>query len=216
MYSKDKHFHDAIEKIKKYVELYSKEDNLEIEFRLGYNEEDEFKTDIGKELYDKIYNTMILSDDSWSKINQEFSEDYFYSGKRMSVTKDETICIKKEKIATFDYAFKGSGFDLRISFSREIPTKKFDLEKYNYKRIKDRTSFLHKHLSYDLTKVTMDDNNIEDHLFEVELEIKKIDLTKMTSHYIIHDALLKITDLVKICEDIDYDYSLKLTKENVY
>ncbi len=95
MYSKDKHFHDAIEKIKKYVELYSKEDNLEIEFRLGYNEEDEFKTDIGKELYDKIYNTMILSDDSWSKINQEFSEDYFYSGKRMSVTKDETIMHSK-------------------------------------------------------------------------------------------------------------------------
>ena len=95
MYSKDKHFHDAIVNIKKYIEQYSDTENLEVEFRLGYNEEDEFKTDIGKDFYDKIYNFLILSKDSWSKVDHESSEDYFYSGKRLTITKDETCDVQR-------------------------------------------------------------------------------------------------------------------------
>jgi hypothetical protein len=53
-------------------------------------------------------------------------------------------------------------------------------------------------------------------VFEIELETKKLDLTKMTSHYLIHDSLLKIKDMVKMCEEIDNNAKLQFVKEKVY
>jgi hypothetical protein len=216
-YIKDDCFHDAIEKLKDYVEKYKDEKDLEIEFRLGYLDNDEFKTDVGKEFFDKITDQLIDSD-VWSSIVYENSEDYFYNGKRLTITeKDQKgICIKKDKLSVIDFIFSGTGFDLRVSFSKETPSNRFPKEKANYKRIKQRTSYNFKHLAYDLTKVTFEDNTVENHVFEIELETKKLDLTKMTSHYLIHDSLLKIKDMVKMCEEIDNNAKLQFVKEKVY
>ena len=142
----------------------------------------------------------------------------------MSVIKNkdniETVyCIKKEKLTILDFVFAGSGFDLRVSFSRETPSRKFAREKSTYKRIKKRTSYIYKHLSFDLTTVIMEDNKVEDHLFEVELEIKDISkiLNKtMTSHYLVHDSLLKIRDIIKFCDEIDNSAKLQFVKEKNY
>lgn len=218
-YEVDPCFHNAIETLKKYVEKYKDTEDLEIEFRLGYLDSTEFKTDIGREYFQKITDQLIDSE-SWSSINNELTEDYFLNGHRMSVASaygtSGTVCIKKEKLAVVDFIFEGAGFDVRVSFSKEVPCSVFPIEKATYKRKKDRTSFLFRNLSYDLTKVTHEDNTVEDHTFEVELEIKSMDLTKMTSHYLIHDALLKIKDLVQMCEEVDYSAELTLVKEKVY
>jgi hypothetical protein len=114
-YIKDDCFHDAIEKLKDYVEKYKDEKDLEIEFRLGYLDNDEFKTDVGKEFFDKITDQLIDSD-VWSSIVYENSEDYFYNGKRLTITeKDQKgICIKKDKLSVIDFIFSGTGFDLRV------------------------------------------------------------------------------------------------------
>jgi hypothetical protein len=217
IYVEDPTFHQAISKLKNYIDKYANEPNLEIEFRLGYLENDEFKTDIGKDFFDKITNNLVDSE-VWSSITQEKSEDYFFNGRRLSITDKDPkgTCIKKEKLAIVDFIFSGSGFDIRVSFSKETPSKRFAIDKANYKRIKERTSFNFKHLSFDLTKVTMEENTVEDHLFEIELEIKQLDLTKMTSHYIIHDSLLKICDMVKMCEEIDNNSKVEFIKEKVF
>lgn len=216
-YVLDNCFHDAIIILKKYIEKYKDEQYLEIEYRLGYLDNDEFKTDIGKEFFDKITNKLVDSE-SWSSIEVEKSEDYFYNGKRLTITdkNPKGICIKKEKLAIIDFIFSGTGFDLRVSFSKEIPSNKFSKEKANYKRIKERTSYNFKHLSFDLTKVTFEDNTIEDHVFEIELETKKLDLSIMTSHYLAHDSLLKIKDMVKMCEEIDDNCKIDFVKEKIY
>lgn len=211
----DEHFHEAIIIIKQFVEKFSEEKNLEIEFRLGYMEDDEFKTDIKIDYFNKIYD-VLSSTDVWSDVKKEKTKDYFYNTKRLTIGLDEEICIKKEKLAILDFALIGSGFDLRVSFSRETPVKKFDIANANYLRKKDRTSFCHKHVSFDLTNVSMVDNSIENNLYEVELEIKEINLSKMSSYYLVHDALLKITDMVKMCEELDDHYKLEFTKDNIY
>jgi len=217
-YEKDECFHDAIVKLKEYIEKYKNEEHLEIEFRLGYlDPPGEFKTDVGKEFFDKI--TDVLQESTvWSSVCNEKSEDYFYGGRRLTLgEKDKKgTCIKKDKLALVDFIFTGTGFDLRVSFSKEIPSIRFPKEKANYKRIKERTSYNHKHLSFDLTKVTLEDNAVENHMFEIELEIKIWDPKKMTSHYLIHDSLLKIKDIVKMCEEIDEHCKLELVKEKVY
>jgi len=217
VYKKDECFHEAICKLKDYVEKYKNEEHLEIEFRLGYLDNDEFKTDVGKEFFDKITDNLIDSE-VWSSIEIENSEDYFYNGRRLTISEKNPkgTCIKKEKLAVIDFIFSGSGFDLRVSFSKETPSNRFPKEKANYKRIKERTSYNFKHLSFDLTKVTFEENAVEDHVFEIELETKKLDLSQMTSHYLIHDSLLKIRDMVKMCEEIDEKHCLNLVKEKVY
>jgi hypothetical protein len=218
IYVKDECFHEAILKLKEYIEKYKNEEYLEIEYRLGYLDNDEFKTDIGREFFDKITDRFVDSE-VWSSIDTEFSEDYFYGGKRLTITNKNPngICIKKDKLAIIDFVFSGTGFDLRVSFSKEIPSSTlFPKEKATYKRIKERTSYNFKHLSFDLTKVTFEDNSVEDHVFEIELETKKLDLNKMTAHYLIHDSLLKIKDMVKMCEEVDNDCKLILKKEKVF
>jgi len=216
-YVRDDCFHEAIVRLKNLVEKYANEEHLEIEFRLGYLENDEFKTDIGKEFFDKITDQLVDSE-VWTSVTTENSEDYFYNGRRLTITKEDLkgVCIKKEKLAIVDFIFAGSGFDLRVSFSKEVPSKRFAIEKANYKRIKERTSYNFKYLSFDLTKVTQRDNMVDDHLFEVELEIKQLDLKKMTSHYIIHDSLLKIKDMIKMCEEIDLTCNLTFVKEKIF
>lgn len=224
-YIKHECFHDAIKILKKYVEAFSKtEENLEIEFRLGYIEEEEFNTDVGKDYFEKI-NAQLIDCVAWSSIEEEKTHDYFYSGKRLTIMdkgKKKDICVKKEKIAVIDFKFSGTGFDLRVSFSREIPCNKFSIEKANYKRIKERRSFNYKgaktdlQLSYDLTKVTFEENTVENNNYEIELEIKKFDLNKVSSHFIIHDCLLKVYDMVKMCEEVDDKCKLIVNKEKVY
>jgi hypothetical protein len=216
-YIKDECFHDSIVKLKTFLEKYKDVENLEVEFRLGYLDSDEFKTDIGKEFFDKI-TTQLADSEILDDIIYEKSEDYFYSGKRLMITDDnpEGTCIKKEKIAVLDFIFSGSGFDLRVSFSKENPDKRFPKEKAVYKRLKERTSYIYKNLSYDLTKVTTNDNTVEDNSYEIELEIKNLDLKKANSHYIIHDCLLKIKDMIEMCEELDEDSKVQFVKEKVY
>lgn len=220
-YNKDSCFHEAIVKLKDYVEKYVNTiENLEIEIRIGYIEDDEFKTDIGKEFFDKIMNRLYeTNENTWSSINNECCEDYFYNGRRMSVYDKKSMCIKKVKLAVFDFTFEGSGFDVRVSFSKELPSNKFSKNLATYKRTKNRTSFNHKHLCFDLTKVTMEDNTIENHLFEIEIECKNTnDIFKnMTSHYFIHDMLLKAKDLVEMCEPLETDEpKLLFVKQKIY
>jgi hypothetical protein len=217
VYVKDDCFNDAIIKLKEYIEKYKDEEHLEIEYRLGYLDNDEFKTDIGKEFFDKITDQFIDSE-VWSSIKTENSEDYFFNGKRLSITDKDPkgLCIKKDKLVVIDFRFSGTCFDLRVSFSKEIPSNRFPKEKATYKRIKERTSYNFKHLSFDLTKVIFEDNTVENHVFEIELETKKLDLTQMTSHYLVHDSLLKIRDMVKMCEEIDENAKVQFIKEKTY
>ena len=62
----------------------------------------------------------------------------------------------------------------------------------------------------------MEENTIENHLYEIELETKTLDLTKMTPHYFIHDSLLKIKDIVNICEPLEGDPKLVFIKQKVF
>lgn len=215
-YTKDEHYHEAIDIIKEYVEKYANVENLEIEFRLGYIEDEKFKPGISREFFDKIQANLVGSP-VWSNVVTERTVDYFNSNKRITRHENgDTVCIKKEKLAMVDFAFLGSGFDVRVSFSTENPEEAFDIGDSTYERKKNRVSYEYKHLSYDMTEVIMEDNGVEDHIYEVEIEVKKLDLKNMSSHYLVHDALLKITDLIKMCEEVDDEFRLEFQKEKIF
>lgn len=202
--NKDPCFHDAIIIIKEYIEKYSNIDNIEIEFRLGYIKDKHFNPDIGKKYFEQVINKFIDST-VWDKYIVNKTEDYFINNNRLTINKNNSNieCIKKEKLTVLDFNLQGSGFDLRVSISKETPVDLIDINKSNFKRNKERSTFIYKHLSYDLTKVTYENNSLENNTYEIELELNKIDLNKMTSYYIVHDALLKIRDIILLCENIE-------------
>lgn len=215
-YIKDERYHDAIKILQNHIDKFANEKNLEIEFRLGYVEDNKFKTNIGITFFEKISKALNHTT-VWSQVKKENTIDYFHSKKRMTSGKGEDSCLKKEKLAIIDFELIGSGFNVRVSFSREIPTSPFDASKADYMRKKNRSSFFYKNFSYDLTDVITEDNGVEDHTYEFELEIIKLDLKKMSSAYIIHDSLLKITDVVKMCEeDLHEDYEYVFSSEKIY
>lgn len=214
----DEIYHDAIVKIKDHVEKYvkekySKNESLEIEFRLGFKENECFKTDIGKTFFSKMISKM---NESGINKNNEISTDYFYKEKRLSVKKDESKCIKKTKMAVFDFTFNGTAFDIRVSISKETISNRFQPDKAEFKRSKDRVSFEYKNWSYDFTTVSTIDNTIDTKSYEVELESTGLDLTKRSSYYFCHDAFMKLTDLIKMCDPIEDNSKIIFVSEKIY
>ena len=53
---------------------------------------------------------------------------------------------------------------------------------------------------------------------QIEIETKKIDgiLDKMTSHYFIHDILLKAKDIIEMCEPLEGEQKLVFVKEKKF
>lgn len=197
----DPKYHDAIMKIKDYVDKYANEPNIEIEFRLGFKEKS-FNTDVGKIFFNKM---LSLLHDSLLDMKTTQSSDYLYNGRRLSVSGNQSTCIRKTKLEIVDFSFKGTAFDIRFSISREEPANRFQISKAEYVRYKDRISFESKNWSYDFTTVTVVDNTIETKTYEVELECTKLNLTGQSSYYFCHDAFLKLTDLIDACDPLESD-----------
>jgi hypothetical protein len=198
-------FSDAIVKILPYFDKYKEEENLEVEFRLGYIDDNSFDTNVQEEFYQKIQETLEKSN-SFKK-DTFITEDTFNSrGKRKSVdqrTKKETI-IKKEKLCSLDFHFEGTPFDIRVSFSREVPKNKFSGKDVTYTRQKNRKTYIYKNWNYDLTVVSTEVNTVEEKYYEVEIEANKelSQIYKETRPYeFIHSTLLKLRDLVRMCEE---------------
>lgn len=87
----------------------------------------------------------------------------------------EQVIQKKEKLKHWDFSSKDKPLDVRVSIAQETPFEDppDDVE-MDRMRTRERTSYIRKNLSIDLTKVSgqgedMDDEE-EDH-YQVEMEI---------------------------------------------
>ena len=220
-YTPDPNFHKAIIELKPYFDKYKDVENLEVEFRIGYLEEDDdkhyFNSYVSKEFFTKIMN-VLQTNKSWVSEDREVTKDYFDDGMRLSVgCYGKKTCIKKMKLCVIDFTFDGTPFDIRVCFSKEIPILASLFNPKNpkkiYNREKDRMSYKYKTWTYDITSVKTVENTVEETVFEIELEADvKNSLDKMSTSYFIHSSLLKIKDIVGMCEKVTDDCVLELYK----
>lgn len=199
----DELFNDPIDYLTPTYDNHKNNKNIEIEFRIGKLINNRFNTDISKEHFDLI-NNYLSECEEWDTIDFINSEDYFKDDKRLSVSDEETKCIKKEKLDTFDFNFIGSCYDIRVCFSSETPAKKFNITKNLLKRTKQRISYVIDGVSYDLT--TVESNGTK--TYSVEIEIK--DIKHASTRYMLHNCFLKIKDIIEFCGALDPDAHLKL------
>jgi hypothetical protein len=226
------YFSDALKRIIPYIEKFKDRPNLEIEFRLGRLETDGtnniFNASVSEEFFKDIVE-VLETNPNWDSKNRGILNDYFNNGIRMSVHSDgKKSCIKKIKLVSLDFEFTDTPFDIRVSLSQEIPKtiEEFMVgidgaselnENDLFKREKDRMSYRHQAWSFDITTVKTIENSVPTIQYEVELETVNINiLESMSMQYFVHSSLLKIKDMINMCETVPEDSVLDFiqVKEN--
>jgi len=192
-------FKEALTVLCPIIEKYKDQKDIEIEFRIGYLDQDKFNSNVPEIFYKKIFNQLISS--NFKKTTLE-TLDTFSKGLRKSkdLIKNRSTVIKKEKIVSFDFSLINTPFDIRVSISREVKMtiKDFKEEESSYSRNKNRTSFLYKSWSFDLTEVSYIENSVPYKIYEVELELLNL---KDDIYYLVHSSLLKVRDMALFCEN---------------
>ena len=186
----------AIKFLEEVIKKYKKVKNVEIEIKLG-RIDDGFKTGIYSDVfYDKIKD-VLNGYTGWDSRKEESTVDYI----KDSYRKTGNNIIYKKRLESADFKFKGTPYDFRICVSTETPCYLKDFNPSLIRR-KNRVSYIYKECKLDLTKVEEENSDeiVENEEFEVEL----IKLDSSTSDlYRAHSALLKIRDVINICETIE-------------
>lgn len=175
--------------------------NLEVELRLGKKNRNMFDTNIGHEKFHKIKEALD-NYKTWEEIKTTNTSSYFVKDLRYEINEDtdESKTIKKKKISKYDCVLKNEPLDVRFSMSQEIPQPEMDVENttVEYMRCKERTSYIRKNLSIDLTVVTgtPDDSDDEsDTSYEIEFEI--INPKLIQSDNTLYNIIYKIQCILK-------------------
>jgi hypothetical protein len=175
--------------------------NLEVELRLGKKNRNMFDTNIGFEKFSKIKQALD-NFSGWEKVNNTNTSSYYVKDLRYEINEenDESRTIKKKKLEKYDCTLKNEPLDVRFSMCQEIPQPDLDVENVTveYMRCKERTSYIRKNLSIDLTVVsgTPDDPDDEsDTSYEVELEI--VNPSEVKSDNNLYNIIYKIQCILK-------------------
>lgn len=186
----------AIKTLQELIKKYKSTQNVEIEIKLG-RIDDKFMTGIHSEhFYDKI-KAALDSYSGWDSVNHENTIDYINNSYR----KTGNNIIHKQRLKSVNFNFTGTPYDFRICVSTE-KLSNLDSFKHSLVRRKNRISYVYKEYKLDLTKVEEEskDEIVENEEFEIEL----LKLNSNTSDlYRAHSALLKIRDIINICEKIE-------------
>lgn len=215
-------FKDALLRITPYVEKYRGEKNIEFEFRLGFidseSDSPKFQTDIPLDFFNKI-TKRLHSNKNWDSVENIKTTDYFNSNYRISVDDTNKIqCIKKSKLVTLDFQFEDTPFDIRFCISQEQPCivdsklAQDLIMKSNHSRQKTRSRFKHKYCNFDITQVKEIENTVEDITHEIEIDIDFAYSSLPTSEHIVYSSLLKINDLVNMCESVSEESKITFVR----
>ena len=175
--------------------------NLEVELRLGKKNRNIFDTNVGRDKFSKIKEALD-NYTLWEEVKKTNTSSYYVKDLRYEINEDtdETKTIKKKKLSKYDCVLKNESLDVRFSMSQEIPQPDLDVENVTveYMREKERTSYIRKNLSIDLTIVSgtpVDPDDESDTSYEVEFEI--VNPTLVQSENNLYNIIYKIQCILK-------------------
>ena len=187
---KEKDFYQELEvgilELSKIIKKYKKQDNLEIELRIGRIVEEEetpgkiyFESGLSnKEFYEKIQ-SQLEKCEVWQQKIKNKTEEYIHKNLRKTVSFNgkklvKPTYIQKDKIYNLDLTYTNTPYDIRISVAKEIEDNDIKFKNGDAKilRKKERTSYFYKDYRIDLTEVnSIDNNGIETKTYELEVEL---------------------------------------------
>ncbi len=177
-----------------FIKPHLNKPNVEIEFRLGKINNGYFDTNVGKETFERVYRRLGRYPE-WESVKVQNACVFYGARKGLRVVydedKDEQVeCVTKHKIAHLDQKLDQERFDVRVGVAIETPTT-YDQERdvFTKERRRNRTSFVRKGLSIDMSVVGNDDKDSENPLlYQIEFEIQNVDAclkneAQIASHY---------------------------------
>jgi len=178
--------------------------DAEFEFRFGKINNNFFDTNVGEELFHTILRGLEKYN-GWEDVRQTRTSVYSKDDIRMIINEDtdtETF-MKKKNIFKQNFNLSQKVLDFRFSLSTEtsIPSLDSEDQVMDTVRAKNRTSFIRKNLSIDMTVVTGDPSDMdceEEARYEIELEI--IDPKNIKDRNELFNLVQKVFDVLKIVE----------------
>jgi|TARA_A200000159_G_scaffold147949_1_gene155369 hypothetical protein len=193
---------DAVmERIRPCYDRHVPGENIEVEFRFGKFNGSFFDTNVGATTFRKVYEGLqqFLG---WEKVVNTVQDVYYADAEnvRMSVdgTTEERSLIRKSKVEQVDFTgIETSPFDVRFSVNHEEPLQgEFAMDR---KRMKQRTSFIRKNLSIDMTVSTgaaFDKDDENPACYQIEMEI--VDPSEISCEEELYNIAYKINDIMRI------------------
>lgn len=193
---------DAVmERIRPCYDRHVPGENIEVEFRFGKFNGSFFDTNVGAATFQKVYEGLqqFLG---WEKVVNTVQDVYYADAEnvRMSVdgTTEERSLIRKSKVEQVDFTgIETSPFDVRFSVNHEEPLQgEFAMDR---KRMKQRTSFIRKNLSIDMTVSTgaaFDKDDENPAWYQIEMEI--VDPSEISCEEELYNIAYKINDIMRI------------------
>ena len=184
-----------VKKIESAFENNKNDPEIEVEIRLGKFNGKMFDTNVGKEVFDRIFRG--LSQYPGWENKKETNSEVFYRDRdsiRMTIDEDsgDQAIIQKRSM------FK----DIRFSICKEVAQPDdMELNDMDRKRFKKRISFIRKNLSIDMTISSGDSEDMDNEdptSYQVEFEIVKP--SDVSTRNELFNIMYKINDVFKLLE----------------
>jgi len=195
-----------VKKIETAFENNKNDPEIEVEIRLGKFNGKMFDTNVGKEVFDRIFRG--LSQYQGWENKKETNSEVFYRDRdsiRMTIDEDtgDQAIIQKRSMFKEDFKkIKGAPYDIRFSICKEVAQPDdMELNDMDRKRFKKRISFIRKNLSIDMTISTGDSEDMDNEdptSYQVEFEIIKPE--DVSSRNELFNIIYKINDVFKLLE----------------
>jgi len=195
-----------VKKIESAFENNKNDPEIEVEIRLGKFNGKMFDTNVGKEVFDRIFRG--LSQYQGWENKKETNSEVFYRDRdsiRMTIDEDtgDQAIIQKRSMFKEDFKkIKGAPYDIRFSICKEVAQPDdMELNDMDRKRFKKRISFIRKNLSIDMTISTGDSEDMDNEdptSYQVEFEIVKPE--DVSSRNELFNIIYKINDVFKLLE----------------
>jgi len=192
--------HAAFDQIEPIFNQFKGLSNTEFEIRLGKKSKSSFDTNIGAEVFERIFRGLSKYE-GWESVKKLNETVYYKDDIRVCDNEDtgESRIESKKKLKKHDIQLENSPFDIRFCVSSETPCAKPVDATFDDMRVKHRTSFIRKNLSIDMTHVTgdPDDPDAENaDLYEIELEI--VNPSKVSNKNELYNIVYKVYDILKL------------------
>jgi hypothetical protein len=196
-----------VKKIESAFENNKNDPEIEVEIRLGKFNGKMFDTNVGKEVFDRIFRG--LSQYPGWENKKETNSEVFYRDRdsiRMTIdeeTGDQAIIQKRSMFKEDFKKIKGAPYDIRFSICKEVAQPDdMELNDMDRKRFKKRISFIRKNLSIDMTISSGDSEDMDNEdptSYQVEFEIVKP--SDVSTRNELFNIMYKINDVFKLLEN---------------
>lgn len=191
----------AIDKVKLHIDNYRNNPNVRICLYLGIKNEDNFEYGFNcEDFYNKITN--IFSNSNIENFKDEYTQYNIDDNPLIIIEHHKDEIFKKKILHEYTFIYKNTPFDFQIVIFEYLKIKKMPLNitetgKYCIHNYNIRNSY-----------VGLYQNEIHlDDCIEVEqgllISSHSLESTKNSSMYISHDLLLRLRDIINICEPIN-------------